>query len=84
MQDITGINFHQIFFWIKDSNSFSVGGVRVRVRVRVVRVVHLELFAHERCGFESRQGLWHLSCEEAILKACVRLMVLLRYPSCPK
>jgi hypothetical protein len=33
------------------------------VRGRVVKVVD---FNPHRCGFESRQGLWILSCEEAI------------------
>jgi hypothetical protein len=36
------------------------------VRGRVVKVVDLKLFAYLRCGFECRQGLWVISCEEAI------------------
>jgi hypothetical protein len=36
------------------------------VRGRVVKVVDFKPLACHRCGFESRQGLWILSCEEAI------------------
>jgi hypothetical protein len=32
----------------------------------VVKVVDFKPLAPHRCGFESRQGLWILSCEEAI------------------
>jgi hypothetical protein len=36
------------------------------VRGRVVKVVDFKSLAPHRCGFESGQGLWILSCEEAI------------------
>jgi hypothetical protein len=36
------------------------------VRGRVVKVVDFKSHAPHRCRFESRQGLWNLSCEEAI------------------
>jgi hypothetical protein len=40
--------------------------------------------APHRCGFESRQGLWILSCEEAIELAYGTLVVLLRCPFVPE
>jgi hypothetical protein len=49
----------------------------------VVKVVDLKPFAPHLCGFESRQGLWILSCEEAIQLAYGTSMVLLRYPFVP-
>ena len=36
------------------------------VRDQVVRVVDLGSLAFHRCGFESRQGHWNFSCEEAL------------------
>ena len=36
------------------------------------------------CGFESRQQLWNLSCEEAIQLAYRTLLVLLRCPLAPE
>jgi hypothetical protein len=36
------------------------------VRGRVVNVVDFKSLAPHRCGSESQQGLWILSCEEAI------------------
>jgi hypothetical protein len=36
------------------------------VRDRVVKVIDFKPLASHCCGFESRQGLWILSCEEAI------------------
>jgi hypothetical protein len=44
----------------------------------VVKVVDFKPLAPHRCGFESRQGLWILSCEEAIQLAYGTSVVLLR------
>ena len=54
------------------------------VRGRVVRVVDLESVAPHCCGFESRQGLWILSREEAIQLAYGTLLVLLGCPLVPE
>jgi hypothetical protein len=51
---------------------------------RVVKVVDFKPLAPRRCGFESLQGLWILSCEEAIQLAYGTLVVLLRYPFVPE
>jgi hypothetical protein len=40
--------------------------------------------APHRCGFESRQGLWILSCEEAIQLVYGTSLVLLRFPFVPE
>jgi hypothetical protein len=50
------------------------------VRGRVVKVVNFKPLNHKRLGLESRQGLWILSCEEAIQLAYGTLVVLLRCP----
>jgi hypothetical protein len=53
--------------------------VHVRgVRGRVVKVVDFKPLVPHRCGFESRQGLWILSCEEASRLAYGTSVVLLR------
>jgi hypothetical protein len=44
----------------------------------VVKVVNFKSLAPHSCGFESRQGLWILSCEEAIQLANGTSVVLLR------
>jgi hypothetical protein len=44
----------------------------------MVKVVDFKPLAPHRCGFESRQGLWILSCEEAIQLAYGTSVVLLR------
>jgi hypothetical protein len=44
----------------------------------VVKVVDFKPLAPHRCGFESRQGLWILACEEAIQLAYRTSVVLLR------
>jgi hypothetical protein len=44
----------------------------------MVKVVDFKPLAPHRCGFESRQGLWSLSCEEAIQLAKGTSVVLLR------
>jgi hypothetical protein len=54
------------------------------VRDRVVKVVDFKPLAPHRCGFESRQGLWILSCEEAIQLAYGTSVVLLRCPFVPE
>jgi hypothetical protein len=41
--------------------------------------VFITIFVH-LCGFKSRQGLWILSCEEAIQLAYGTSVVLLRCP----
>jgi hypothetical protein len=42
------------------------------------------VIAPHLCGFESRQGIWILSCEEAIQLAYGTSVVLLRYPFVPE
>jgi hypothetical protein len=54
------------------------------VRGQVVKVVDFKPLAPHLCGFESRQGLWILSCEEAIQLAYGTSVVLLRYPFVPE
>jgi hypothetical protein len=49
----------------------------------VVKVVDFKPLAPYRCGFDSRQGLWILSCEEAIQLAYPSV-VLLRCPFMPE
>jgi hypothetical protein len=46
-------------------------------------VVYIKDVPH-RCGFESRQGLWILSCEEAIQPAYGTSVILLRCPFVPE
>jgi hypothetical protein len=50
----------------------------------VAKVVDFKPFAPHSCGFESQQGLWILSCEEAIQLAYRTLVVLLRCPFVPE
>jgi hypothetical protein len=50
----------------------------------VVKVVDFKQLVPHRCGFESRQGLWSLSYEEAIQLANGTLVVPLRYPFVPQ
>jgi hypothetical protein len=50
----------------------------------MVKVVDFKPLAPHRCGFESRQGLWILSYEEAIQLAYVTSVVLLRCPFVPE
>jgi hypothetical protein len=50
----------------------------------VVKVVNFKPLALLRCGFESRQGLWILSFEEAIQLAYGTSMVPLRCPFVPE
>jgi hypothetical protein len=42
-----------------------------------MKVVVFKLLVNHCCGFESRQGLWFLSCEEAIQLAYRTSVVLL-------
>ena len=46
----------------------------------MVRVVDIESLAPHHYWFESNQGLWTLSCKEAIQLAYGTSAVLLRYP----
>jgi hypothetical protein len=50
----------------------------------VVKFVDYKPLASHRCGFESRQGLWILSSEEAIQLAYGTSAVLLRCPFVPE
>jgi hypothetical protein len=50
----------------------------------VVNVVDFKPLAPHCCGFESRQGLCILSCEEAIQLAYGTSVVLLRCPFVPE
>jgi hypothetical protein len=50
----------------------------------VVKVVDFKPLAPHRCGFESRQGFWILSCEEAIQLAYGTSVVLLKCPFVPE
>jgi hypothetical protein len=54
------------------------------VRGRVVKVVDFKPLAPHRCGFEFRQGLWIISCEEAIQLAYGTSVVLLRCSFVPQ
>ena len=49
-------------------------------RGRVVRIVDSESLTPRRCGFESRQGLWILSCVKAIQLPYETSVVLFRCP----
>jgi hypothetical protein len=49
-----------------------------------VAIILINPLAPYRCGFEYRQGLWILSCEEAIQLAYGTSVVLLRFPFVPK
>jgi hypothetical protein len=51
---------------------------------RVVKVVDFKPLAPHRCGFEFQQGLWILSCVEAIQLAYGMSVVLLRCPFMPE
>jgi hypothetical protein len=50
----------------------------------VIEVVDFKPLVPHRCGFESRQGLWILLCEEAIQLAYGTSVVLLRCPFVPE
>jgi hypothetical protein len=50
----------------------------------VVKVVDFKPLAPYRCGFESRQKVWIISCEEAIQLAYGTSVVLLRCPFVPE
>jgi hypothetical protein len=54
------------------------------VRGPVVKVVDFKPLAPRRCGFESRQGLQILSCDEAIQLDYGMSVVLLRCPFVPE
>jgi hypothetical protein len=51
---------------------------------RVVKVIDFKPLAPHRCGFDSRQGPWILSCEEPIQLAYRMSVVLLRCPFVPE
>jgi hypothetical protein len=55
-----------------------------RASLTVVKVVDFKLLAPHRCGFESRQGLWILSCEESIQLVYRTSVVLLRFLFVPE
>jgi hypothetical protein len=50
----------------------------------VVKIVDFKPLAPHRCGFESGQGVWIFSCEEAIQLAYETSVVLLRCPFVPE
>jgi hypothetical protein len=50
----------------------------------LTKINNFKLLAPHRCGFESRQGLCILSCEEAIQLAYGKSVVLLRCPFVPE
>jgi hypothetical protein len=50
----------------------------------VVKVDDFKPLASHHCGFESRKGLWILSCEEAIKLFYRTAVVLLRCPFVPE
>jgi hypothetical protein len=54
------------------------------VRGGVVKVIYFKPLAPHHCGFESRQGLWILSCDEANQLAYGTSVVLLRCPFVPE
>jgi hypothetical protein len=47
------------------------------VTIAKVKVVEFKPLAPHSCGFESRQGLWIISCEEAIKLAYETSVILL-------
>jgi hypothetical protein len=51
---------------------------------RMVMVANFKTLALHHCGFKSCQGLWILSCKEAILLAHGMLVVLIRWPFVPE
>jgi hypothetical protein len=50
----------------------------------VIKVVDFKPLAPHRCGFESQQDLWILSCEEVIQLAYGMSVVLLRCQFMPE
>jgi hypothetical protein len=62
------------------AESVPIGGIHGRV----VKVVDFKSPAPYRCEFETRHGLWILSCEEVIQLAYWTLVVLLRCPLMPE
>ena len=48
------------------------------IRGQVAQVFDLETFAPHHCGFDSHQGLWIFSFEEAIQLGYIMLLVQLR------
>jgi hypothetical protein len=50
----------------------------------MVKVVDFKLLAPHRCRFKSQQGLWIISCEEAIQLAYGTSVVLFRCPFLPE
>jgi hypothetical protein len=65
-------------------NSLEIEYWEKGVRGRVVKVVDFKPLVPHHYGFESRQGLWILSCEEAIQLAYGKSVVLLRCLSMPE
>jgi hypothetical protein len=47
-------------------------------------IISVDPFAPHHCGFEYQQGLWILSCEEAIKLAYRMLVVVLGCPFVPE
>ena len=54
--------------------------IKTDIHDRVIKFVDLESLAHSHCVFESCQGLWILSYEEAIWLDYGTSVVLLRWP----
>jgi hypothetical protein len=50
----------------------------------VVKVVGFKLLGSHRCGFEFQQGLWIITCKQAIQLAFGTLVVLHRFPFVPE
>jgi hypothetical protein len=48
------------------------------------KVVDFKPLVPHHCGFESRQGLWILTCDEAIQLAYGTSVILLRCPFVPE
>jgi hypothetical protein len=71
--------YHCVHYFKGPFNKLSRG-----VRGRAVKVVNLKPLSPHRCEFESRHGLWILSCKEAIQLACGTSVVLLRCPFVPE
>jgi hypothetical protein len=66
-KNLVTINLVYVFLLVHTSSWHSMI-TKTFVRGRVVKVVDFKPLAPHRCGFESRQGLLILSCEEASLR----------------
>jgi hypothetical protein len=82
----TSVRFVDLDLWIgsglENSRSGNENSLN-HLSVSIPECISLPL-APQRCGYESRQGLWILSCEEATQLAYGTSVVLLRCPFVPE